>query len=148
MYSCAFFGHREYSYERFKGRIRDSLIDLIENYNVKQFFCGARGDFDWTCAKIVHELKEQYPFIQCIRVWAYLPQKEEDCTYFDGSVYLLERRVPPQYAVIETNKRLVDKVEYILSGVMHTWGGAWTAEQRAMGKGKTVIRIVKKENSP
>ena len=74
-----------------------------------------------------------------------MPQKEEDCTYFDGSVYLLERRVPPQYAVIETNKRLVDKVEYILSGVMHTWGGAWTVEQRAMGKGKTVIRIVKKK---
>ena len=145
MYSCVFFGHRDYHYECFEGRIRDSLIDLIENYNVKQFYCGARGNFDWICAKIVHGLKKRYPFIKCIRVWAYMPKKEEEQEYFDGSVYLLEKSVPPLYAIVETNKHLLDKVEYILSGVMHTWGGAWAAVERGKRKGKTIINIAKEE---
>ena len=95
MYSCAFFGHRDYPYENFEGQIRDSLIDLIENYEVKEFYCGARGDFDWLCAKIVYKLKAQYPFIKCICVWSYMPQKNERHPYFDGSVYLLEKKYRP-----------------------------------------------------
>lgn len=145
MYSCAFFGHRDYPYENFEGQIRDSLIDLIENYEVKEFYCGARGDFDWLCAKIVYKLKAQYPFIKCICVWSYMPQKNERHPYFDGSVYLLEKKVPSLYAISETNRRLVDKVEYIISGVMHTWGGAWAAVERGIKKGKTIIHIAKQE---
>ncbi len=143
MYSCAFFGHRDYPYEKFKTQIKDSLMDLIENHHVNQFYCGARGNFDWVCAKVLFELKAKYPFIKCVRVWAYIPQKNEEEDYFDESVYLLERNVSPLYAIAETNKLLVDRVEYILSGVMHTWGGAWSAVERGIKKGKTVIHIEK-----
>ena len=75
--------------------IEDRLVDLIENHDVGRFYCGARGNFDWMCAKILYKLKTKYPFIQCIRVLSYIPQQTVDHPYFDGSVYLLERWVPP-----------------------------------------------------
>ena len=142
MYSCAFFGHRDYNYHCFEERIKDILIHFIENYDVQHFYCGARGNFDRTCTKIVYQLKKKYPFIQCIRVWAYMPNKAEEQQYFDGSVYLLDKKVPPLYAITETNKRLVDKVDFILSGVMHAWGGAWAAVERGRKQGKTVVSLI------
>ena len=141
MCSCVFFGHRDYPYEHFEKQIKNSVVTLIENYGVREFYCGARGNFDWTCAKIVHEFKRQYPFIRCIRVWAYMPTENEAQEYFDGSVYLLEKRVPLLYAIVETNKRLLDKVEYILSGVMHAWGNAWAMVEQGKKKGRTIIYI-------
>ena len=147
MYSCVFFGHRDYHYERFQEWIESILIDLIENYDVRQFYSGARGNFDWMCIKIIRDLKNRYPYIQCIRVWAYMPNTDEEEEYFDGSVYVLEKRVPPLYAILETNKQLLNKVEYILSGVTHSWGGAWSAAEYGRKQGKTIINVVKEEKS-
>ena len=146
MYTCAVFGHRNYPYENLKMQIKDSLVDLIENYHVSQFYCGARGKFDWICAQCIYELKQQYPFLQCIHVWSYIPQKDEgQQIYFDASVYLLEKWVAPVYAIVETNKKMVDKADYILSGVMHGWGGACAAVEYAVKKEKKVISIFSEE---
>ncbi len=62
--TCCFFGHRNTTltkelYEELKRIIED----LIVNENVQTFLFGSRSDFDFTCHKIVTELKNKYPFI-------------------------------------------------------------------------------------
>ena len=146
MRSCAIFGHGEYLYEREKDKIEKGLIELIERCAVAEFYLGMRGKFDVLCVEILRELKKKHPQIHCTRVWAYIPQNgqgENGC--FDSSVYLLEKRVPPAYAIIETNKCMVQKADYIFSGVVHAWGGAWTAVEYAKKQGKKIIEPLRNE---
>ena len=46
MKSCAFFGHGDIDYRAYKENIENSIVDLIENYQVTQFYTGGRGAFD------------------------------------------------------------------------------------------------------
>ena len=142
MYSCAFFGHREYPYTQSIEEIERGIVMLITEYEVTEFYVGLRGAIDRVCMTIMRRLKQRYPFIRCIRVWSYRPRGDEDVVEgIDETVYLLERFVPPTYAIAETNKILVQKVDYILSGILHRWGGAWMAVEYAKKKGKKVIEV-------
>ena len=46
-----------------KKRIRQEIINLIENENAAHFISGMALGTDQICAEIVLELKEQYPYI-------------------------------------------------------------------------------------
>jgi hypothetical protein len=76
-------------------------------------------------------------------VLSYIPKEKEEYTspYYDDSVYLLERRVPPPYAIIETNKAAVDKADFVVSGVKYSFGGAAQAVfvKNVNGEQKTVL---------
>ena len=146
MYSCAFFGHAERDYSKEETFIRELIVYYIEEFSVTQFYTGSRGKFDHICARIVHSLKAEYPQIKLTKVFSYIPQGKEEysSTYYDDSVYLLERRVPPKHAIIETNKALVEKVDFVISGVDHDWGGAAKAVDYAYQKEKPVFEIFKK----
>ena len=58
-------------------------------------------------------------------------------------VYLLQEQVPPRYAVVRTNKRMVDKADCLIVGIVKEWGGAWTAMEYAKKQGKRIINICK-----
>ncbi len=80
---CSFFGHRnteltEKQYKALKRIIEDLIIK-----NVQIFLFGSRSDFDFTCHKIVTELKEKHPFIvrKCYTC------KSESCTLESERAY-------------------------------------------------------------
>lgn len=144
MKACAFFGHRDWGLEEEKERIKNSISDLIENYGVAQFYSGGRGNFDNLCSKIVYELKKSYPHIKNTLVFSYIPKKKEEYglpEWYDDSVYFLEERVPPRYAIIKTNEKIVDRVDYVLVGIRKHWGGAYRAYEYAKRKGKIILSI-------
>ena len=143
MKSCAFFGHRDYDYREQETFIRAVIVTLIEHYSVTQFYAGGRGKFDYTCAHIIHNLKSDYSNIKLTQVLSYMPKQGEKYSseYYDDTIYVLERNVPKKYAIIETNKAIVDKVDFVISGVDHDWGGAAKAVEYAYKKGKAVIEI-------
>ena len=143
--SCAFFGHRNMNVEQYREKLLNILTDLIENKGVTQFYSGFRGDFDVYCSTLIHELKAYYPYIRSTKVFSYIP--EADYTYelpecFDDSIYLLERQVPKRLAIIETNKRIVDKVDYIVAGVHIHGGGAYAACEYAHKRKKPIISVI------
>lgn len=144
--SCAFFGHRDFLYGTYEKQVREIVVSLIEKEQVTQFYAGGRGAFDWFCAKIVADIKKEYSQILLTQVLSYIPQKKDEFgykpPYFDDSVYLLEKQVPPKFAISETNKILVKKSDFIVSGVWHNWGGAYSAVEFAKRQGKTVIDVV------
>lgn len=147
--SCAFFGHRNMRVEQYKEKLLNIIIDLIENKGVTQFYSGFRGDFDRFCSSLIHGLKVSYPKIKITLVLSYLPEVHDnsDSAFtlpedFDDSVYLLERQVPKRLAIIETNKCLVDKADYIIAGVILHGGGAYSACEYAYKKKKPIISVI------
>ena len=149
MKSCAFFGHRNMRVEQYRDKLLNIIVDLIDNKGVTQFYSGCRGDFDKYCSYLIHELKAHYPQIKNTMVLSYVPEpsKEPDDAFklpknYDDSVYLLERAVPKRLAIIETNKCLVDKVDYIIAGVTLHGGGAYAACEYAYKKKKPIICVI------
>lgn len=147
--SCAFFGHRHMVAEQYRDKLLQIVTDLIENKGVIQFYSGFRGNFDVYCSRIIYELKERYPQIKNTKVLSYMPAVYDDPDYvdklpeyFDDSVYLLEKRVPQRLAILETNKCLVDKVDYIVAGVTLHGGGAYSALEYAYKRKKPIISII------
>ena len=122
--SCAFFGHSDFDYSPYENEIRNVIVDLI-NRGVTEFYNGFRGKFDVACARIVYELKIQYPQIKSIQVLSYLPDEMfTKSEWFDETVYLLEKKAPFRFAISHTNRKLAEKVDYDVSGVKRNYGGA------------------------
>lgn len=145
MKACAFFGHRDYNYEEYRAALKSSIVDLIENHAVTQFYSGGRGNFDEFASRMVYELKKQYPHIRNTLVLSYIPkEKEEDGLpeKYDDSIYLLEKKVPYRYAIAKTNEKIVERADFIISGVQFSRGGAYQACEYALKKGKTIIRLL------
>lgn len=144
MKSCAFFGHRNMNVEQYQERLLKVITYLIEKKDVGQFYSGYRGDFDVYCSRLIYELKKVYPQIKNTMVLSYIPKDRNLPNCFDDSVYLLEKRVPEKFAIIKTNKRLADKVDFIIAGV-YTVGGAFAVCEYAR-KRKTVINVTEEWN--
>ena len=103
---------------------------------------GFRGDFDVQCAQIVHNLKAQFDNISLINVLSYIPNEDYYIPkLFDGSIYLLEEKVPQRFAISHTNRLIVEKADYIISGVFLSFGGAYAAVRHAERLHKNIIKI-------
>ena len=145
MKSCVFFGHAKYDYEPYREKIKNSIVELIEKYAVTQFYSGGRGAFDGICSRIVAELKSDYPHLKNTLFLSYLPKGKDEFILpkaFDDSVYFLETRVPPKYAIIRTNELAVQRADFVVSGVRYSWGGAARAVEFARKKGKRVFSVI------
>ena len=142
MSSCAFFGHRSYPYAPHRDRLKAIIVDLIENHGVSEFYNGLRGDFDRLCADIVYGLMNDYPMIKHIFVLSYHPRRDFVLPrYFTASIYLLEKSVLPKFAIAYTNQAIVEKADFIVSGVALHSGGAWAACEYAHRKKKIIIKF-------
>ena len=127
MKTCAFFGHRNGSYEIYRPYLKAMITTLIERYQVAQFYTGGRGSFDHFCASLVAEVKGNYPHIKNTLVYSYIPQSPESDRFassiYDDSVYLLEKR------------------DIVIVAVFASWGGAYNAYQYALRKKKKVFNL-------
>lgn len=144
MKTCVFFGHRDIYQPNCRQKIIEVLEDLIKNEGFTQFYSGGRGIFDRVCAEAVGELRKSFPKIKNTLVFSYLPPSKEHFTLpsvYTDTMYILDKRVPPLYAVIETNKCMVDKADCLVVGIKYNWGGAWQAVEYAQRKGKRIINI-------
>lgn len=142
MSACAFFGHRNFGYGNYAAIIKNIVTELIEREGVDLFYNGYRGDFDRLCAGIVYELKGCFKTVKNVMALSYLPASGFVLPkFFDESVYLPEKPVPAKYAIAYTNKLIVDKSEFIVSGVARHGGGAFAACDYARRKNKKIINI-------
>ena len=142
MSAVAFFGHRDFDFTPYAEKIREKIVSLI-GAGATAFYNGMRGNFDVLCAEIVRGLKPRYPHIENILVLSYLPREGWRLPRgFDGSVYLLERPVPPRFAIYYTDRAIVERADFILSGIVLKNGGAWSACRYALKCGKPVWNAV------
>ncbi len=146
--SCAFFGHWDTVKEKYGDKLLNIFTDLIENKGVTKFYSGFCGYFDLCCRNIIHELKFRYPQIKLTKVlydmhpiYDGYDRLAEEYRPYDDSVYLLNRRVPRQFAVQEIDRLVVDKVDFIVAGVTPHDCGGFAAVEYACKRKKTVISV-------
>jgi uncharacterized phage-like protein YoqJ len=126
--------------------IKDKLIELIEEENVRGFISGMAMGVDTICAEIVLELKERY---NGVTLEAAVPHKEQSYLwpqrYRDRYRELLEKCDSVYLACEEfgddcmerRNRYMVDKCDLVLA----VWSG------RAGGMGDTV-KYAQEKNRP
>ncbi len=138
---CTFFGHRDAPIE-IKEALSLAISNLIENEGVRIFFVGNEGNFDKIARTILKEKKKEYSFIKYSVVLAYLPGNNYDFENCRDTIYPegLER-VPHRFAILERNKRMIKKSDFVITYVTNNFGGSSIAKEFAEKKGKRVIEI-------
>ena len=114
------------------------LPSLIEG-GATTFYLGGYGAFDRLAAAAVRRQKEAYPHIEMILVLAYL-NREIDASRYDGTTYPPLEKMPPRYAILKRNQWMVCECDVIVSGVIHSWGGAAKTLEFAQKKKKVIIQ--------
>ena len=145
---CSFIGHKDlFITDTLLENIRNTIIDLIENENIKDFYCGGYGNFDNTIASLLKELKSTYG-IRSYLVTAYInPLVEKKLKYierrniYDEIIYPELENIPLKFAIKKRNEWIVDHSDIIVTYVDHNWGGAATTLNYAKKKNKQIIRL-------
>ena len=126
MSACTFFGHRDCP-SSIKPKLREVLIDLIENHAVDMFYVGQQGAFDGIVRSVLKELVSVYPNIRYAVVLERLPQKRDEFDtrdYFDTMLPEGIETVHPRFAVSWRNKWMIKHSDYVVTYIIHSWGGA------------------------
>jgi len=120
--SCFFIGHREAD-ERLLPRLELVIDRLIQKENVRYFYVGGYGGFDRiAAAAAIKNAKQKHPDITLMLVLPYHPAERAvpAPSGFDGTYHPegLEN-TPRRYAIVRTNKILVDTCNWLVCYVRH-----------------------------
>ena len=91
MPACTFFGHRDCP-GSVRPRLRETLVDLIENHAVDMFYVGRQGAFDAMVRSVLKELILEYPHIRYAVVLERIPGKRNESDPRDYSDTMLPER--------------------------------------------------------
>ena len=141
MANCTFFGHRDCP-ESIKPKLREVLVDLIMNRDVKMFYVGHQGQFDAYVHSELKQLKKEYPQINYAVVLAYMPGKKTE--YDDYSDTMLPEGIEfvhPHYAISWRNNWMLKRSDYVVTYITHSYGGAAQFAEKARRTGKQMISI-------
>ena len=138
---CTFFGHRECP-DSVRTKLRQVLVDLIENYEVDMFYVGNQGQFDAIVRSTLRELKKVYPQTDYAVVLAYMPGKQTEYgVYSDTMLPEGIESVHPHYAISWRNNWMLQQSEYVVTYITHSWGGAAQFVKKAKLRKKIVIEL-------
>ena len=136
---CTFFGHRDCN-RNTEQPLRNVLVELIEQENVTRFYVGNQGDFDAAVRRVLIQLAKEYPICYDV-VLAYMPKESNR---LDGVPTLFPdgiETVPRRFAVCYRNQWMLERADYVVTFVEHSWGGAAKYKAMAEKKGKKVITL-------
>ncbi len=141
--TCTFFGHRDTPGE-IEPLLRRVLLNLIQKEKVDLFYVGNHGTFDYMVRRNLKRLKEEYPHINYAVVLAYMPGEKNDYREEDYSDTIFPdglENTPPKYAIIKQNEWMIERSDYVVVYVKHTFGGASKFKDLAEKKEKRIVDI-------
>ena len=145
MSACTFFGHHDCP-SSIKPKLREVLIDLIENQAVDMFYVGQQGAFDGIVRSVLKELVSVYPHICYAVVLERLPPKQDEFDTRDYSDTMLPEGIEtvyPRFAISWRNKWMIKQSDYVVTYITHSWGGAAQFAEMAAKNGKIIYSLAK-----
>lgn len=139
--TCTFFGHRDCP-ETIKPKIREAVIDLIENHGVTVFYVGNQGNFDRLVRSVLKEVTTAYPGVGYAVVLAYMPPAKAANLSEDFSDTMLPEgieKVPKRYAIPWRNKWMIAHADCVVIYMTRSYGGAAQAADFAKRKQKHIL---------
>ncbi len=143
---CSAFGHRE-MYVDCKDKLEMLLNELICQNEVEIFYTGSMGDFDLLFSSCVRGFKHLYPKLKLVLVKPYftkeinLNKEYYESLYDDILIPEISSNAHYKSAITLRNKWIVDKSDFIISGVYKNYGGAYNAIKYANSVNKSVLNI-------
>ena len=141
--ACTFFGHHDCP-SSIKPKLREVLIDLIENHAVDMFYVGQQGVYDAIVRSVLKELVSVYPHIRYAVVLERTPQKRDEFDPHDYSDTMLPEgieTVHPRFAISWRNKWMIKHSDYVVTYITHSWGGAAQFTELSARQGKIVLNV-------
>ena len=146
-----FCGHAQYiATKEDKQRLLTKLEEVIGDAPA-EFYLGGYGAFDafaYTCAK---SYQKNHPETKLVYVTPYMtieyqknhlePQKD----HYDSIYYPELEKVPLKFSILERNKRMVEKADFVIAYIDHTWGGAYKTYKHAKRKKKPLFNLSGKD---
>ncbi len=136
---CTFFGHRDAPRE-VKESLKEAITVLIKNKNVNMFYIGNNGAFDRMARDVLKEIKSKYNIKYYVAL-AYLPKKNEYSDYGDTIYFDELNAVPYKFRIIERNKIMLKKADYVVTYAKHI-GNARILRELAQKQGKIIIDLI------
>ena len=136
---CTFFGHRDCP-TSIRPQLRKTLVRLIEQEGVTDFYVGYQGDFDAMVRSLLGELVMQYDHISYAIVLSGFPGKNIDSSQRTLLPEGIET-VPRRFAIVWRNRWMLERAQYVVTYVTHNWGGAAQFAAEAHRKGKIVYNL-------
>ena len=140
---CAFFGHRRVPKE-IEPSLRSTLIDLIENHDVKLLYVGNNGEFDSMALRQLRDLSKTFPITYHV-VLAYMPEKQRVFDATDYSETILPdgiETVPKRFAIDYRNRWMIKQSDYVVTYITNDIAsGAAKYKEIAEKAGKEIIAL-------
>ena len=137
--TVTFCGHSQTNDQKEISSWLDTILPSLIEGGAATFYLGGYGDFDLLAAAAVRRQKAAYPHIKSVLVLPYL-NKKFDATAYDRTTYPPLEKVPPRYAIVKRNQWMVSESDVVISGVIHSWGGAAKTLDFARSKGKVIFQ--------
>lgn len=150
--TCCFTGHRhinKFDYEKIKVKLKQTIIELIEN-EIIYFGVGGALGFDILVEKCILELKYKYPHIKLILVlpckeqssrWGKADKLQYECikSKADKIVYISEEYT--EKCMLERNKHLIDNSSICVCYLNRFSGGTAYTVRYAKANGLKIINL-------
>ncbi len=100
-------------------KLKNAIIEVIENKNINKFYLGNNGIFDSKCRTILEDLKTLFN-IEIYVVLSYFPHNKyntsENKNYSNkiNFVYPDNEFVPPKFAISSRNKWMINNSSFII----------------------------------
>ena len=141
--ACTFFGHRDCP-SSIRPKLRETLVELIENHAVDMFYVGQQGAFDSIVRSVLRELAALYPHVQYAVVLERMPTQRDDLIPFDYFDTMLPEgieTVHPRFAISWRNRWMLKQSDYVITYITHSWGGAAQFANTAQKQKKVVLNL-------
>ena len=134
-----FFGHSDTPWS-VQPKLREVILDLIDNEEADEFYVGNHGNFDRMVLAVLSELSETRAFRFHV-VLAYLPAEKEKLRADHSILPDGIENIPPRFAINYRNKFMIEVDDIVVTYVKHSWGGAAKYKLLAEKKNRRVIEI-------
>ena len=121
MNTCFFIGHRE-APPSLLPKLQASVAEKIESQHILHFVVGHYGMFDTLAAQAVLDAKKRHPEVTLTLLLPYHPfdrpipvPKGYDSTFYPPGM----ENVPKKYAIVRTNRYMVDHSGYLIAFTWH-----------------------------
>ena len=147
-----FCGHADFLKQaEYEEQMLDFLTVNIGN-QAADFYLGGYGNFDDFAYDCCRKYQKTHPKVSLVFVTPYLIVKKsndplEHCgRRYDAVLYPEIENKPMKFAIYYRNRWMVDKADYLICGIEHSWGGAYTTYQYAKSQGKTIWNVLESKN--
>ena len=142
-----FCGHAQFSKsEKYQRTVLDFLKRTVGD-QAADMYLGGYGNFDSFAYGCCLKYKESHPNISLVFITPYVTPEymknrfECQSTKYDSVIYPEIEDKPLKFAITYRNRWMVEKADYVVCFITHSYGGAYKTYQHAKKCNKKIINI-------